>query len=335
MGCTLLPALLILVASQIPVTESVGFAEELYCGLENCYDVLGIDRDLFDKSKLSKIYRSAAKQSHPDRFRDPEEKTKAEARFRVIATAYETLKDDQIKEEYDYYLDHPEERFYNYYQYYRRRMAPKVDVRLVIIGTILLISVFQYFSAKQKHTEAIDFAMSVGKHRNRAINLGVERGLLEMDNKGKLKKVNGKNNEQIIRSILEENMDVQGGYKKQSIYDTLMWHMIVLPYTLWKWIAWQATWVWRFGIKREEYDEEAKLYLIRKNVGISESQFNCLPDEEIDDMMEKELWTKAKFVVWKAEREAEEQTKLAQSGRYKRYKRYMKNAGTISFVDED
>lgn len=86
-----------------------------------------------------------------------EEKTKAEARFRVIATAYETLKDDQIKEEYDYYLDHPEERFplllilfvplffrfYNYYQYYRRRMAPKVDVRLVIIGTILLISVFQ------------------------------------------------------------------------------------------------------------------------------------------------------------------------------------------------
>ena len=30
-----------------------------------------------------------------------------------------------------------------------------------------------------------------------------------MDNKGKLKKVNGKNNEQIIRSILEENMDVQ------------------------------------------------------------------------------------------------------------------------------
>ena len=39
-----------------------------------------------------------------------EEKTKAEARFRVIATAYETLKDDQVKEEYDYYLDHPEER---------------------------------------------------------------------------------------------------------------------------------------------------------------------------------------------------------------------------------
>ena len=38
MGCTLLPVLLILVASQIPVTESVGFAEELYCGLENCYD---------------------------------------------------------------------------------------------------------------------------------------------------------------------------------------------------------------------------------------------------------------------------------------------------------
>lgn len=27
---------------------------------------------------------------------------------------------------YDYYLDHPEERFYNYYQYYRRRAIVKV-----------------------------------------------------------------------------------------------------------------------------------------------------------------------------------------------------------------
>ncbi|ETN74107.1 hypothetical protein NECAME_04136 [Necator americanus] len=33
-----------------------------------------------------------------------------------------------------------------------------------------------YFSAKQKYSEAIAYAMTVGKFRNMAINAGVERG---------------------------------------------------------------------------------------------------------------------------------------------------------------
>ncbi|KAK6736290.1 hypothetical protein RB195_019143 [Necator americanus] len=315
---------------------SVGFAEELYCGLENCYDVLEINRDEFDKSKLSKIYRNLARKYHPDRVKDESSKPGAEARFRVIATAYETLKDDQTRSDYDYYLDHPEERFYNYYQYYRRRVVPKVDVRLVILGTILSISLFQYFSAKQKYSEAIAYAMTVGKFRNMAINAGVERGVLEIDNKGKLKKIKGKNNEDIIKGIIEENMDVRGGYKKESIYDTLMWHCIVLPYTLLNYICWYAQWVFKYWIKREEYDNIAKLYLIRKYLGLNENQFNCMNEDEHEEMLARELWISENFKRWKAEKDAEEQEKLIQSGRYKRYKRYMKNnAGTISFLDED
>ena len=40
-------------------------------------------------------------------------------------------------------LDHPEEMWANYYRYYRRRMAPKVDVRIVLIVTISIISAIQ------------------------------------------------------------------------------------------------------------------------------------------------------------------------------------------------
>lgn len=53
------------------------------------------------------------------------------------------LKDDDTREDYDYYLDHPEQRAYNYYQYYRRRVAPKVDARIVIAATVLIVSAFQ------------------------------------------------------------------------------------------------------------------------------------------------------------------------------------------------
>ena len=44
-------------------------------------------------------------------------------------------------------LDNPEEYYRHYYHYYRRRMTPKVDVRIVIIVTISVISVFQYYTA--------------------------------------------------------------------------------------------------------------------------------------------------------------------------------------------
>ena len=40
-------------------------------------------------------------------------------------------------------LDHPEEYYSHYYAYYSRRLAPKVDVRIVILVTVVAISLFQ------------------------------------------------------------------------------------------------------------------------------------------------------------------------------------------------
>lgn len=40
-------------------------------------------------------------------------------------------------------LDHPEEYYSHYYHYYRRRLAPRVDVRVVILVSVCAISVFQ------------------------------------------------------------------------------------------------------------------------------------------------------------------------------------------------
>jgi len=41
------------------------------------------------------------------------------------------------------YIVIADEYYFNYYKYYRRRMAPKVDVRIVIVVTISVISVVQ------------------------------------------------------------------------------------------------------------------------------------------------------------------------------------------------
>ena len=106
---------------------------DIYCGEQNCYDLLGVSRDA-DRREISKAYRKLAQKWHPDMFRTQEDKEVAEKKFMKIATAYETLRDEESRADYDYMLDHPEEMWRNYYRYYRRRVGPKVDVRWVWVG---------------------------------------------------------------------------------------------------------------------------------------------------------------------------------------------------------
>ena len=67
-----------------------------------------------------------------------------------------------------------------------------------------------------------------------------------MDSKGKLKKLKNVNNEDVIKRIMEENMDVRGGYKKESVYDTLIWHTIIFPVTVYRYIAWYGKYFSQF-----------------------------------------------------------------------------------------
>uniref|UniRef100_A0A914UXA6 J domain-containing protein n=1 Tax=Plectus sambesii TaxID=2011161 RepID=A0A914UXA6_9BILA len=332
---------LLLLVGAFVLQEASAFAPGLYCELESCYDVLGIGREA-TKSEMAKEYRKLAKKWHPDRARGDEAKKEAEIKFRLIATAYETLKDDESRADYDYMLDHPEERYYHYYQYYRRRMAPKVDIRIVIVVTVLVISIIQHISASHKFKEAIDYLSREAKYRNQAEEMAKERGLLSDGGaKGKGKKRRDKETEKeereaIIRSIIEENIDIKGGYKRPSLWDTLLCQLVLLPVTLFVYMRWWLDWTWRYTIQRHEYDDQAKLHLIRKNMKMSQSQFSSLPDEKHAEFLREELWIRDHFIEWKRAKEEEEKEKLAQSGRFKKYRRYMKNQGPgqISFLDE-
>jgi len=309
----------------------------LYCGRESCYDVLNVSRDT-PKGEISKAYRKLAAKFHPDRHRGEEAKKEAEEQFRLVAVAYETLKDDEARKNYDYLLDHPEEYYRHYYNYYRHRVAPKVDVRIVIVVTILVISLIQYISASHKYNDAVKYLQTQQKYRLKAIELAKERGLWEDDKKKKRRsKAEVKEEEEaIIKSIIEENVDIRGGYKRASIVDTLVCQIFIFPYYLFDYIRWFARWHWKFTGGREEYGDEEKAYLIRRNLKLTQSQYDCLEDSEKDEYWGEKLWVKEDFARWKAEKEEEEKRKQAESGQYKRYRRYMRNhgPGQISFLDD-
>lgn len=65
----------------------------------------------------------------------------------------------------------------------------------------------------------------------------------------------------------------RGGYSKPDIKDILWIQLILSPYYLVQYLIWFARWVWRFWIRREEYGEEEKLYLIKKYLKASRSQW--------------------------------------------------------------
>jgi len=315
-------SLLVTLLSVICTGQETEDMVDIYCGDMNCYEVLGVNRDS-SKKEISKAYRKLAQKWHPDMFRSVEDKETAEKKFMQIATAYETLRDEESRADYDYMLDHPEEMWRNYYRYYRRRVGPKVDVRLVLAVTISLISAGQYYFGWNNYNEAIKSLSQVPKYRIQATEIAKGEGLLKKDkkaDKGKSKEELREEEENVIRSVIADKMDIKGGYAKPNWSDVLWVQLVILPYTIYKWTAFYTRWLWKFGIKREEYGEEEKRYLIRKNLGVSVGQFSQMEDEQLEDMMELELWQKDKFKEWKAEKDAEMRIKMAQSGRYKQYK---------------
>lgn len=70
--------------------------EGIYCGKENCYEVLHVTREA-TKNEIAKSYRQLAKKFHPDLHRGEKEKKEAEEKFKEIATAYEILRDDEAR----------------------------------------------------------------------------------------------------------------------------------------------------------------------------------------------------------------------------------------------
>ncbi|KAM9794485.1 dnaJ homolog subfamily C member 25 isoform X2 [Syngnathus typhle] len=303
-----------LLLSSLPVARAL--VEGLYCGTEVCYDVLGVTREA-SKAEIARSYRQLARRYHPDRFRPGEPGSEGETvesahrNFLLVATAYETLKDEDTRRDYDYMLDHPEEYYQHYYTYYRRQLTPKVDVRIVILVTICAISLFQYYSWHSSYNEAINCLANVPKYRIQATLIAKEQGLL---NRTKEKGKNRRAKEE-IREQEEE--------------------IVLFPYYLISYVAWYVSWVYHFTICREEYGDQEKLYIIRKHMKISQSQFDRLDEATRQSFLEKHLWVKENFELYRAEQEEEMKVKMATDPKMKRYRRWRKNEGPGRLTFDD
>ncbi|XP_014377314.1 dnaJ homolog subfamily C member 25 [Alligator sinensis] len=260
--------------------------------------------------------------------------------FIVNLIMFVILQDEETRKDYDYMLDHPEEYYRHYYHYYSRRLAPKVDVRIVILLTVCAISVFQFFSWWSSYNEAINYLATVPKYRIQATEIARQQGLLNRaKEKGKnrrSKEETRKEEEDIIKNIIKNKIDIKGGYQKPKVYDILLFQILLAPFYVCKYVIWYCWWIYCFSIKGQEYGEEEKLYIIRRYMKMSQSQFDSLEDEQKKTFLERQLWMRENYEVYKQEQEEELKKKMAMDPRWKRYRRWMRNEGPgrLTFIDE-
>ncbi|KAG9342242.1 hypothetical protein JZ751_016744 [Albula glossodonta] len=69
---------------------------EMILAKKDYYDILGVSKDATER-QIKKAFHKLAMQYHPDKNKSPD----AEAKFREVAEAYETLSDEKRRREYD------------------------------------------------------------------------------------------------------------------------------------------------------------------------------------------------------------------------------------------
>ncbi len=144
--------------------------------------------------------------------------------------------------------------------------------------------------------------MTIPKYRIQATELAKQQGLLNRTKeKGKNRRSKEEireEEEQIIRDIIKNKIDIKGGYQKPNVSDILLCKIILFPYHLCTYVAWNFSWFYRFTIHREEYGDEERLYIIRKYMKMSQAQFDSLENSLIETFLKQQLWIKANYEVW-------------------------------------
>ncbi|TNN13797.1 DnaJ subfamily C member 25 isoform 3 [Schistosoma japonicum] len=269
-----------------------------------------------------------ARKHHPDRQKTSEEKIKAEERFRIINTAYEILSDPEQRTEYDYMLDNPDQMYFHYYQYYRRRVSTKVDVRLVILSILLIISSIQYAGQWTSYNHALSYLLKDPKHRAKAKQLASAEGRLNISKyevgrrltRDELKE----REEQLLRSILKETVELRGDCCRPSLKRVLVVRILFFPWTCFIWSRWMLNWAVKYWLLRRPYDEEAQIFVTRRRLKMSESEWDYVGTEQQAKFLSQKLWIKENYQKFLADQEEASRIRAAENTDSKRYRRYTK-----------
>ena len=203
---------------------------------------------------------------------------------------------------------------------------------------LLAWSGFQWVGWTNAYNQVVLYALQDNKYRLQAKKEAIQRGLLEEDGKiqkslrrkPEFKNPNDakKEVERILKVIIEEKVDIKGGYGKPHWTDTAIVQCAMLPKYAYLWVKAKLVWQYRRRILKAEFNDEEKWILIEKNMKCdSKVQFEYLKDKKGDDLYKNECWDKEKCEAYLERVKEEDRIKNIDSGRAKQMRRYLKKNG--------
>ncbi|XP_059438673.1 chaperone protein dnaJ 50 [Corylus avellana] len=264
----------------------------IYCDEDDCYDLLGVSQHA-NASEIKKAYYKLSLKYHPDKNPEPESRQL----FVKIANAYEILKDEATREQYDYAIAHPEEVFYNTARYYRAYYGHKTDPRAVLVGLLLILSAFQYLNQWTRYNQAVEMVKKTPAYKNRLRALELERS----GGTTNKKKTNRQPNKKIEEDVGQElELQIKGA-EKPSIWDLVGLRFVLLPYSIGKLLLWTACWFWRYKVVKAPYSWEDASYLTQRSLGVPFDAWRNIDDSTKEDLVHRRLWEKSNLESYLSE----------------------------------
>jgi len=278
-------SLTFLILATIWLTQSVPTASgfELFCGKENCYELLQIPRNSTER-EIRKAYRKLSLELHPDK--NPLNDTTHV--FRKVVNAYEVLTDAKQREEYDDFLDHPEKYYWYYMEHMTMQYAPKTSVQAAISGILLVASLLHWYNLTTNHKSSMRRIKSSQEYQE-----AVDRVLAS----DLVKDISDEKESVAFAMKLVEERII--GLQRPTWKSSLPVKLACLPWHIAKLVYWILHWYICYSILKQDYNQEDKEYLVKQRLKImTETQWQLMDQDLRNELVEQRVWEEKQWQNW-------------------------------------
>lgn len=269
----------------------------VFCRGKSCYEVLGLQKDTADSSAIKKAYYSMSQLFHPDSPSGGDDQ-----KFLDVADAYRALKDEKTRIEYDEFLDHPERFYFSTDSWIKKSSVGRQESVLTVMLMIFVGLTFGDFMFKRASYNDLRRRLvhdPLVQERIRAV-----RGLpdVAVSKKGKKKR---DYDPKLAESITDEEINKVVHHAEwfstqaPTLATLLPVRMLSWPKSLLLLVIWVGHWLIVFTICRRQYGDEQKKFLIRYYLGLSQKQWDFIPEHRRQTYLEQKLWDFKTFQVWR------------------------------------